>query len=469
MTAHRNRTTVMSPRVPHAPHARHWPRALPAPRLPLLLMMVLLTGRVSSTMAVEEELAQPPVDPPAPAGAVESPEDAESAENASATSLTVVPPASVGMNAARLAVIDEIVDEGLRRSRMPGCVVLVGHRGRIAYRRAFGFRQLQPHKVPMTIDTVFDMASLTKPIVTATSVMLLVEAGLVDVDRPVATYLPEFGVNGKDVITVRQLLTHMGGLIPDNSLRDYQDGPEQAWERIEKLETWIEPGSRFAYSDVGFLVLGRLVERVSGQPLDEFARQRIFAPTQMRETGFRPPAALRARCAVTQMRDEQWMQGDVHDPRAWALGGVAGHAGLFSTADDLAQYCQMLLEEGRWKGDVVLQPQTVRLMRAPRQVSSGLRTFGWDMRSPYSSNRGDLMSAAAFGHGGFTGTAMWIDPELDLFVIFLSNRVHPDGKGSVNALAGRIGTVAAAAVSVERGFPAGDQAGDSNAEESGHE
>lgn len=362
--------------------------------------------------------------------------------------LPVVDPAQAGLSATRLAVIDEIVKEGLGRSKMPGCVVLVGHRGKIAYRRAFGFRQLQPGNVPMTVDTVFDMASITKPVVTATCVMLLVEDGKVDIDQPVATYLPEFAAGGKQDITVRQLLTHMGGLIPDNHIRDYADGRELAMERIYALKPWVEPGTRFAYTDVGFIVLGELVQRVSGQPLNEFVRQRVFDRLQMEETGYLPADSLRKRCAVTEQRDGKWIQGDVHDPRAWALGGVAGHAGLFSTADDLARYCQMLLNEGQWNGASVMQPATVRLMRSPQQVSSGLRTLGWDMRSPYSSNRGDLMSSAAFGHGGFTGTAMWIDPQLDLFVIFLSNRVHPDGKGSVNALAGRIGTVAAAAIGV---------------------
>ncbi|MCR9198042.1 MAG: beta-lactamase family protein [Planctomycetaceae bacterium] len=360
--------------------------------------------------------------------------------------LPVVDPATLGMSARRLAAIDDIVSEGLSRGKMPGCVVVVGHRGKIVYRKAFGFRQLLPDKVPMTVDTVFDMASITKPVVTATCVMLLVEDGKVDVDQPVATYLPEFAAGGKQEITVRQLLTHMGGLIPDNHIRDYADGRERAIERIHALEPWVEPGTRFAYTDVGFIVLGELIQRISGQPLNEFVRQRVFDRLQMNETGYLPGDALRRRCAVTQQRDGKWMQGDVHDPRAWALGGVAGHAGLFSTADDLARYCQMLLNEGQWNGESVIQPATVKLMRSPQKVSSGLRTLGWDMKSPYSSNRGDLMSVSAFGHGGFTGTAMWIDPQLDLFVIFLSNRVHPDGKGSVNALAGRIATVSAAAM-----------------------
>ncbi|MEO2033923.1 MAG: serine hydrolase [Planctomycetaceae bacterium] len=192
-----------------------------------------------------------------------------------------------------------------------------------------------------------------------------------------------------------------------------------------------------------------MVHRITGKNIHEYSQDRIFRPLRMTETGYLPAESLRARAAVTQERDGQPMRGEVHDPRAWAMGGVSGHAGLFSTATDLAKYAQMMINGGSWGDARVLKPETVQLMRSPVQVSSGLRTLGWDMRSPYSSNRGDFFSKAAFGHGGFTGTTLWIDPEQDLFVIFLSNRVHPDGKGSVNALAGRIGTIASGAISIE--------------------
>ncbi|MGZ0170802.1 MAG: serine hydrolase domain-containing protein [Planctomycetales bacterium] len=351
-----------------------------------------------------------------------------------------------GLDAARLAAIDAVVEEGLRYERMPGCVVLVGYRGRIAWLKSYGSRQLKPDVVPMTTDTVFDLASLTKPIATATSIMLLIEDGLVELDAPAAKYIPELANNGKEVITIRQLLTHQSGLLPDNSIRNYEDGKVEAFRRIHELDLRAEPGTRFMYSDVGFIVLGEIVERVSGKPLDEFSRERIFTPLGMSETGFNPDSDLKDRAAPTQERKGEWMRGEVHDPRAYKLGGVAGHAGLFSTAEDLARYAQMLVNVGVLGETRILKPETCRLMQTSQEVSSGVRTLGWDRRTGYSSNRGDLFSARAFGHGGFTGTALWIDPAQEMFVIFLSNRVHPDGKGSINSLAGRIGTIAAAAI-----------------------
>jgi CubicO group peptidase (beta-lactamase class C family) len=368
------------------------------------------------------------------------------ATEAAPSALEVVDPQHAGLSGDRLRHIDAVVAEGLERGKMPGCVVLAGSRGKVAWLKAYGSKQLQPDALPMTTDTVFDLASLTKPIATATSVMTLIEQGRLKLDEPVAKHIPEFGANGKDAITIQHLLTHQGGLIPDNSLRDYLDGPKLAFDRIHQLELTAQPGARFIYSDVGFLVLGELVERISGQPLNDYARSAIFGPLGMTETMFLPDESLRARAAVTQQRDGYWMRGEVHDPRSFALGGVAGHAGLFSTASDLAKYAQMLINGGKL-GDVrVLRGDTVARMRTPVEAPGGLRALGWDVRTGYSSNRGDLFSDQAFGHGGFTGTAIWIDPQLDLFVIFLSNRVHPDGKGAVNALAGRIGTIAAASI-----------------------
>lgn len=355
-------------------------------------------------------------------------------------------PAECGLSASRLAAIDRVVEEGLRNDRMPGCVVLIGHKGCIPWLMSYGSRQVKPDVVTMTTDTVFDLASLTKPIATATSVMLLIEDGLVELDAPAARYVPEFGVNGKEKITVRQLLTHQSGLLPDNSIKDYADGRDEAIRRIHELDLRAEPGSQFIYSDVGFIVLGEIVERVSGKTLDAFSRERVFKPLGMTKTGFNPSSELGKHAAPTEERNGDWMRGEVHDPRAFRLGGVAGHAGLFSTAEDLARFAQMLLNDGVLGETRILKPETCALMRSSQQVSSGVRTLGWDRQTGYSSNRGDLFSTSAFGHGGFTGTALWIDPEQEMFVIFLSNRVHPDGKGSVNSLAGRIGTISAAAI-----------------------
>lgn len=351
-----------------------------------------------------------------------------------------------GIDAKRLSVIDSIVADSIAKKQMPGCVVCVGRSTGIVFLKAYGKKSLQPVETPMTVDTVFDMASVTKPTATATSVMILFERGKFRLDDPVARYIPEFGKNGKESITIAQLLTHTAGLIADNPEKDYLDGPEKAWERIFALKPIVVPGTKFIYSDVCFETLGKLVERLSGQTLDQFARENIFAPLGMKDSGYLPSDALKVRAAPTEQREGKWIQGDVHDPRAWRLGGVAGHAGLFSTAADLARYARMMLGEGELDGRRILGRQTVRLMTAPRPVSTGFRTYGFDMRTGFSSNRGETMSSRAFGHGGFTGTGMWIDPELDLFVIFLGNRVHPDGKGLVNPLIGKIGTIAASAV-----------------------
>jgi uncharacterized protein YbbC (DUF1343 family)/CubicO group peptidase (beta-lactamase class C family) len=356
-------------------------------------------------------------------------------------------PQSVGMDPARLAVIDELVTEGLRNDNMPGAVVLVARHGTVVYFKAFGSRQVQPSELPMTTDTVFDMASITKPVATASSVMRLVEQGKIDLAAPVAQYIPDFGQNGKEEVTVYQLLTHQSGLLPDNSIDDYNDGPAAAFERIHALSLRAPPRTRFIYSDVNFITLGELVQTVSGLSVHEFSRQHMYEPLGMSETGYLPPDELRQRAAPTEQREGRWMQGEVHDPRAYKLDGIAGHAGLFSTAEDLAVFAQMLLGGGEYQGVRILKRETFELMTRGNEVpGGGYRALGWDSRSGYSSNRGDLLSARAFGHGGFTGTVLWIDPELDLFYIFLSNRVHPDGKGLVNPLAGRIGTVAAAAI-----------------------
>ncbi len=370
---------------------------------------------------------------------------------ATGQSLPIVAPESVGLDSLRLGKIAALVEGGIAEQKMPGCVVCVGRGGKIAYLEAFGSRQVQPEVLPMTTDTVFDLASLTKPIATATSVMKLVEDGQLRLNDSVADYFPDFGVNGKDEITILDLLVHQSGLIPDNSLADYLEGSEVAWQRICGLKLISAVGEKFKYSDVNFIVLAKLVQKVSGQSIDEFTKVNIFAPLKMRETGFCPSAELVLRSAVTQQRDGQWIQGQVHDPRAFALGGVAGHAGLFSTANDLAVFGQMLLDQGKrdfedGQSVQVLSPATVQRMRRPVQVSSGSRCLGWDHLTGFSSNRGDLLSDQAFGHGGFTGTVFWVDPKLDLFYIFLSNRVHPDGSGSINPLAGRIANVIASSV-----------------------
>ena len=361
-------------------------------------------------------------------------------------------PGEVGMDAGRLAGIDTIVAEATEQKRCPGAVVLVVRQGKVVFRKAYGLRATTPLQEPMTTDTVFDLASLTKPIATAGSVLRLVQDGKLRLDDRVATHLPGFGKHGKERITVEQLLLHTGGLIADNALRDYGDGKKKALERIDDLRPLAEPGKRFLYSDVGYIVLGELVEKLAGRPLDEYARKTLFEPLGLPELTYRPGKALAARCAPTEAVKGRWLRGEVHDPRARALGGVAGHAGLFGSADDLAVYAQMLLDGGVWRSRRVFDEPTVRLLTAPRPVPGGWRTPGFDARTAFSSNRGEAFGG--FGHTGFTGTSLWVDPPSRTAVILLTNRVHPTGKGNVTPLRRRLATLVARAI-VRPPFPDG--------------
>jgi uncharacterized protein YbbC (DUF1343 family)/CubicO group peptidase (beta-lactamase class C family) len=355
----------------------------------------------------------------------------------------LAPAADFHLDQARL---DAVMRQALDRGELPGAVVLIVHGDRVVFRKAYGLRSRAPAETPMTVDTVFDLASLTKPIATATSVMLLVEQGKLRLADRVADHLPGFGQHGKDKITLEHLLLHTSGLVADNPEADYRDGREKALERINDLTPLAEPGARFVYSDVNFILLGEVLGRVAGEPLDEFARKHIFEPLGMKETTFRPKGALRERAAPTEARAGRFEPGVVHDPRAFGLGGVAGHAGLFSTADDLAVFARLLLRGGAVDGHRLLAPATLRTMTTPRPVPRGLRAYGWDVDTAFSKNRGDLFPRdRGFGHTGFTGTSLWVDPGSDTAVIFLSNRVHPDGKGNVTRLRGQVATLAAAA------------------------
>ncbi len=294
----------------------------------------------------------------------------------------------------------------------------------------------------MTLDTVFDLASLTKVIATTTAVMQLVERGEVRLNDPVAKYLPEFAQNGKDDITVRQLLTHYSGLEPDLDLKTPWEGKETAYRMAFAETPQQAPGSGFVYSDINFIVLGALVERVSGETLDAYAERHIFLPLKMMRTRFVPPAAWREKIAPTQYdENEHMLWGVVHDPTARRMGGVAGQAGLFSTGDDLAKFAQALLSGGGG----ILSGLTVEKMTRPEQPPSApvLRGFGWDIDSPLSSNRGDLLPVGGYGHTGWTGTSMWIDPTTQTYIILLTNAVHPRG-GNAIALRSKVATALAA-------------------------
>src|SRR5579859_2363778 len=345
----------------------------------------------------------------------------------------------------RLSQGDSIINQAVADGNIPGAVLLVGHDGKVVYRKAYGYRELEPKRVPMTVDTIFDLASLTKVIATTTAVMQLVEQGKIRLNDPVAKYLPEFGQNGKEDITIRQLLTHYSGLAPDLDLTTPWEGKTTAYQLacVEPPET--TPGSGFVYSDINFIMLGALVEKVSGENLDIYTEKHIFAPLKMTHTRFVPPVSWRQKIAPTQYDENNHMLwGVVHDPTARRMGGVAGHAGLFSTADDLAKFAQVLLNGG----DGILSPLTVAKMTSPQTPPSApiLRGFGWDIDSPFSSNRGDLLPVGSYGHTGFTGTSIWIDPTTKTYVILLTNSVHPRGKGNAIALRVKVATAVAAAL-----------------------
>ena len=364
-----------------------------------------------------------------------------------ATSLTAwtVVDAKRSPATGRLPSVDAVIEQAIQDGNIPGAVLVVGHNGKVIYRKAYGNRALEPRREPMTRETIFDLASLTKVVATTTAVMKLVEQGKVRLNDPVAKYLPEFAQNGKEDISVRQLLTHYSGLAPDLDLKTIWDGKEKAYQMAFAETPEAPPGSRFSYSDVNFIVLGALVERVSGETLDEYCERRIFAPLKMMHTRFTPPAAWRSKIAPTQYdENEHMLRGAVHDPTARRMGGVAGHAGLFSTADDLATFSQALLNGG---GGVLSAPSVEKMTR-PEQPPSApvLRGFGWDIDSPFSSNRGDLLPVGSYGHTGFTGTSMWIDPTTQTYIILLTNAVHPRGKENAIALRSKVATAVAAAL-----------------------
>jgi uncharacterized protein YbbC (DUF1343 family)/CubicO group peptidase (beta-lactamase class C family) len=343
-----------------------------------------------------------------------------------------------------LAVVDSVIEQAIHEGKIPGAVLLVGHGGRVVYRKAYGARAIEPRREAMTLDTVFDMASLTKVVVTTTCVMRLFQEGKIKLNDPLAYYLPEFAQNGKDDITVRQLLVHYSGLREDLDLKEKWEGKDTAYRRAFAEKPAYPPGSRFLYSDINFIMLGALVERVSGVTLDAYATKHVFVPLGMTHTRFQPPAAWKKKTAPTEYDDDHVMlRGMVHDPTARRMGGVAGHAGLFSTADDLAKFAQALLHGG----GSVLAPLTVEKMTTPQQppTATAVRGFGWDLDSPFSSNRGEVFPVGSFGHTGFTGTSLWIDPVTRSYIILLTNAVHVK-EGNAVSLRTRVASAVASAL-----------------------
>jgi uncharacterized protein YbbC (DUF1343 family)/CubicO group peptidase (beta-lactamase class C family) len=334
--------------------------------------------------------------------------------------------------------IEWVVEHEIANGRIPGAVVLIGNRDQILYRRAFGRRAARPKPEAMSEDTVFDLASLTKVVATTTAIMQLVEAGRLRLDDPVGRYWPAFAQHGKYLITVRQLLTHTSGLPADLDLTRQWRGRKAALQLVATQQPVWPPGFRFVYSDINFIALGEIVQRVSGMPLDAYCLRHIFRPLGMVKTQFRPSPAQSERIAPTVFQQGHLLRGEVHDPTAQRMGGIAGHAGLFSTADDLARFAQALLRDARAESPSVqrlLSRDTITVMIHPNWVgSNAARALGWDLAAPLVSNRDALPPFGAFGHTGYTGTSIWIDPVSGRFLIILTNRVHPQGQGDARPL-----------------------------------
>ena len=381
----------------------------------------------------------------------------------------------------KLAAMDAAIETAIASNQCPGGVLWLEHEG-VAYHKAYGYRALVPERETMTEDTVFDMASLTKVMATTPAVMLLVQRGQVKLDAPVRTYLPEFAGEGRDLVTVRELMTHTSGLPPDLELRTDWSGYETAIKKACAETLQSKPGTVFKYSDINFILLGEIVQRVSKLPLPVFVQREIYGPLKMTDTGFlplggsdasslaggggthaasqksghgsvwqpgatgaSPPRCKLSRIAPTEVVDGKPWRGVVHDPTARRMGGVAGHAGLFSTASDVARYARMMLNLGELDGVRIFKPETVKLMTSVQTPSdmAAKRGLGWDIDTAYSGPRGELFPIGSYGHTGWTGGSLWIDPFSKTFVIFLSNRNHPTEAGNVLPLRRKLGTLAA--------------------------
>jgi len=343
--------------------------------------------------------------------------------------------------------VDEAALDAVASGEIPGAVILVGQGDQILYHHAFGNRRLRPSRQPMTEGTVFDIASLTKPLGTTLAVMVLVERNKIRLDAPLGRYLHEFRSRAFNEVTIERMLAHRAGfpaLPPDAALRP---GFPRAARALAGVGLEYPPGTGFQYSDMGFILLGEVVRRVSGEPLDQYLRRVLFSPLGLADTTFRPGDRLRARTAPTEYVNRHLLLGEVHDPHARLLGGVAGHAGMFSTARDLARICQMLVDHGTFAGRRVLDASTVRQMWTPWPSPDSPRALGWDVTSVYAEAMAPFFQPGSVGHTGFTGTAVWIDPVTRTYMIILTNRVHPYGNGSARIR--ELRTRVAAAVGAE--------------------
>ncbi|MCU1262549.1 MAG: hypothetical protein JWO80_5434 [Bryobacterales bacterium] len=356
-----------------------------------------------------------------------------------------------GQTFPALPDLDAAINLAIAQKKLPGAVLVVGHDGRVIHRKAYGNRALVPAVEKMTVDTIFDCASLTKVVASTSSMMKLFEQGKVRIDDKVTDYLPEFQ-NGSSEITIRDLLTHYSGLRPDLDLEPPWSGYETGIQKALHDPPAGPPGVKFVYSDINFVLIGEIVRRLSGETLPEFAHEILFEPLGMTDTMFQPPATLRPRIAPTEkLASGEVLRGIVHDPTARYMGGVAGHAGLFSTADDLARFCQMILDRGEANGARLFSPLTIAKFTSRNSPlgNTAVRGLGWDIDSPLSGNRGELFPIGSFGHTGFTGTSIWIDPISETYVVLLANAVHPSRGKPITVLRGKVATIVAAALEAD--------------------
>jgi CubicO group peptidase (beta-lactamase class C family) len=361
----------------------------------------------------------------------------------------------VDMSSIRMLYADSVITQAMEDSIIPGAVLLVLRKGIIVHRKAYGYSMLIPEKKAMTVETIFDLASVTKPVATATSVMILLERGRLRLMDPVSYYIPGFKPwkdpedDTRRSIRIWHLLTHTSGLPPYAPAKELEErygspNPDSMMAYIARVERRHEPQTHFTYSCLNFITLQRIVEAVSGMSLHDFSQKNIFKPLKMKSTGYKPEG----NCAATEVLDGVPLLCQVHDPLARILmGGVSGNAGIFSTADDLALFAQMMLNCGELNGQRILSPLTVKAMTVvPEKVKFSERALGWDVKSSYSSNGGDLFPYGSYGHTGYTGTSLWIDPHTQTAVILLTNRVHPDDSNSVTRLRSLVANIVAAAI-----------------------
>jgi len=376
-----------------------------------------------------------------------------------AQKLEQVSPEKAGFDLQRLSRVDSVIDNAIDKNEIPGAVLLVLKDNKTAYRKAYGSRQLVPQKQVMTTETIFDMASLTKPVATATSLMVLLEQGKIRLLDKVGYYFPGYIpwtdslTNQKSDIRIIHLLTHTSGLPPyahPNMLQKIYNSTEKdtLYRHIEKVKRLAKPGTHFRYSGLNFITIQRLVEKISGLPLNIFAKKYIFEPLKMKNTAYFLNDSQLKNCAATEVLESGVLIGTVHDPMARVvMKGNSGNAGLFSTVDDMAIYASMLLNKGQWNNQRILSPLGVKAFtQIPQGFESFGRALGWDLNSDYASNQGDLLSPDTYGHTGYTGTSMVIDPQQKMAIIFLTNRVHPDDKGSVVRLRSLVANTIAAAL-----------------------